>query len=153
MIKTALAYVLACVPMVASANAWDEFEARCLLPYENLQPAVLDALPNTVEAFTVDDEDFAGVVYQNTAPPWFLLSVGKDAVGQKICVMATESDDGTKAFDWRDTQLEAGRYVLTPKDKIDWLASNEWIEPKVFVAIIQYGNMKSYTVMETNLES
>jgi len=138
------------------AGAWEEFEARCLDPYENLAQAVFDDL-TPVEVlkphvnvslhgghFALED----GAVL--TSDPTPLMS------GERLCAVygRAQSDD---AQVWITKKLAEKSYELEGRteDGSFIALTNLWIEPKLNVSVEfeQGGAYVVYQIVETDLES
>lgn len=140
----------------AQAGAWEEFQARCLDPYENLEPAVFDDLTKIdvpeprIEVsrygahFALED---GAVLASDPAP------LGN---GERLCaVHGVAKPSGAKA--WMAEQLAQKFYELEERSDAGSFAllSNLWIEPKLNVSVQfeQSGDYVVYQIVETDLES
>lgn len=140
----------------ANAGAWEEFQARCLDPYENLEPAVFDDLEKIdlseprvpVSRYGAHFALMDGAVLASDPAPL--------GIGERLCAvhgMATPS--GAKA--WIVDQLAQEFYEIEDgsADGSFALLSNLWIEPKLNVSVEfeQGGDYVVYQIVETDLES
>ena len=141
MTKAILAYVLAMLPAAVMAGAWDEFEARCLLPFENLFPVIVDGLDRQISISE--------------------LAVFDLTVGEKLVIELVPQDGelacGVHGADQSDAQalrnrMTAGNRNYVPQGADVW-ASDEWIEPQLRVSVERDADDFILRVIETDLES
>jgi hypothetical protein len=138
------------------AGAWEEFQARCLDPYENLEPAVFDDLKKVnlsdprvpVSRYGAHFALSDGAILASDPAPL--------QVGERLCAVHGLADpSGAKA--WIADQLAREFYEIEERsaDGSFALLSNLWIEPKlnVSVAFEQGGEYVIYQIVETDLES
>ncbi|MDG1472799.1 MAG: hypothetical protein P8Q26_14740 [Ascidiaceihabitans sp.] len=169
MTKAILAYVIAMLPAAVMADAWDEFEARCLLPFEHFAPVVADDLerltsvraavflsPNAIQ-FTLPDNM---ILYSDPAP---IQKIGgvflPEGEVERLCgVQGTrrDVDQGLKA--WIEQQREGANYetvLQSYSGGFTMLVSAEWIEPRLVLTVKrdQDTGRVDYSIMETDLES
>jgi hypothetical protein len=142
----------------AQAGAWEEFQARCLDPYENLEPAVFDDLTKIdvpeprIEVsrygahFALED---GAVLFSDPAPV---------SDGERLCG-AYGSDRETELSDrWIEAQLAERNYEVTLETyagRHTELQSTLWIEPRLTVSILRDldAGLVTYQILETDLES
>ena len=153
----AVALVMLCLPAnVAEAGAWKEFQARCLDPYENLEPAVFDdlkrvGLRHSDVSISKYGGHFAvktGVISSDPAP------LGE---GERLCAYQGQLTEQDGAQDWIAKQLSENLYELETRaeDGSFIVLSNLWIEPKLSVTVqyLRDQNRVVYQIVETDLES
>jgi len=129
---------LGAVPVGANTfqQTWSEFENRCLIPFEDFKPAIVDDLSpiaGRADAYQLEN----GSV---------LVVGGSEDFGRRSC--SVEGSGLVRGFKaWVATALETGRYRQTDEPGV-WM-SHEWIEPRILVQ----KTPKSIRVVETELES
>jgi len=131
------------MPMAAQAGAWEEFQARCLTPYESMFPPIYSGLEQ-VEA----DEN------TNT----YLLPGGARLVidllpdeGFSACYVLDPSGQSEQAFDqWISEAVGTQRYE---KMGTDLWYSYQWIEPVLAVSKRHEGNAVILQILETDLDA
>jgi hypothetical protein len=131
------------MPMAAQAGAWEEFQTRCLTPYEAMFPPILDGLER-IEA--------------NADTPTYLLPGGGKLVinlvpdeGFSSCCLNDPSGQSGQAFDqWIAEAVSTQSYVEMGENL--W-HSYQWIEPVLAVSKRHYGGAVILQVLETELES
>jgi hypothetical protein len=137
------AMLLSILPLTAQAGGWEEFQARCLDPYENLFPPIVDGLEpvsssENEPAYRLSDRE---VLVIELTP--------EDAAS--ACRLDDQTGQSAAAFDeWISSAVAAGRYEKVGPDTWN---SFEWIEPRVAVQKRQQGGSVTLRVMETELES
>lgn len=131
---------------VQAGAAWDMFEARCLDPFEHQAEAVVSGLA----AQPVDQMHDAKLVFTGSDGLILVLDAAPRE-GNRSCAVVTQGadalDDGYVR--WAGAVTAERRYVADG----DVLASAEWIEPQVHVAVTLDASGATYTVLETDLES
>jgi hypothetical protein len=140
----------------AQAGAWEEFQARCLSPYENLAPAVFDDLEKVVPSEPRVAVSRFGAYFALTDGAVLASDPAPLGTGVRLCaVHGMAHPPGAKA--WAAKQLAQKLYELEEHndDGSFALLSNLWIEPKlnVSVAFKQGGDYVVYQIVETDLES
>lgn len=144
----------------APASAWETFEARCLVPMENLER------PKTEDLFEVENDysEVEGTRAFVNADRTFILWTGVSAgTGGDFCTLLdihySEMDGSDVSFDaWANRQIKTGRYVdvsqQDPHAPITF-QSTEWREPRIEVGSGWYAasDGPSLSVRETDLES
>lgn len=143
MIKILVILALMQIPLPARAGAWEEFQARCLTPYEAMFPPILDGLER-IEA----DVD----------TPTYLLPGGAKLVinlvpdeGFSSCYLSDPSGRSERAFDqWIKEAVSTQSYVEMGGNL--W-HSYQWIEPVLAVSKRREGDTVILQVLETDLES
>ncbi len=149
----------------AHADAWSEFETRCLAPIEDLElshPADL----KLVDQFKIKAQNQDIHYYQD--PSWsYSIMVVDSADGERTntgCgVSAANSDQYQPLVDkfdaWAAEQINAGRYEppspSNDTDQYKELLSVEFREPKVLVkfGFFEGSSSVDLLVLETDLES
>ncbi len=137
------AVLLSILPMAAQAGGWEEFQARCLDPYENLFPPIVAGLDS---------------VGTSVNEPGYRLSEREVLVieltpedAASACRLDDQTGQSEAAFDqWITAAVAAGRYEKVSDDTWN---SYEWIEPRIAVQKRQQGHSVTLRVMETDLES
>lgn len=135
--------ILTLMPMAAQAGAWEEFQARCLMPYESMFPPIFDGL-----------EELGSDVDR----PTYLLPDGGRMVinlvpegGFSACSVMDPSGKSEQAFDrWITQAVDAGRYEKTGENL--WY-SYQWIEPVVAVSKRHEGDAVILQILETDLDA
>ena len=173
MTKALLAYVLAMLPLAVQADAWDEFEARCLMPFEHFTPAVVDDLrPLPDQTSTGALSDYA---IQFGLPDDAVLSVDSAPVRklselfypsgrvERLCSVRGNDHDLSMRDAWVAQQGLAKSYLITlashsaSYNELDYfeMISTEWIEPRLIVSISRNSDtgQVGYNILETDLES
>ncbi len=136
-----------CMPIAAQADAWDEFVARCLDPYEHLSFEVVSGL----DVQPVDQMHDARQVYGPTEEGYLLVLDAAPSIGERACsVEFAGVEDSQAARDWMIEQVASGRYALGDDG---WLVSQDWIEPRLMVRAEASKARTYYAVVETDLES
>ena len=140
----------------AQAGTWEDFQSRCLDPYENLEPAVFDDLTRIELAdpqvevsrygghFTLEE---GAVLASDPAP------LGD---GERLCAVYGQAS-GPEAEAWIAEQLDKEFYELEERnaDGSFVALTNLWIEPKLSVTFRydQEGKYVLFQIVETLLES
>ncbi len=139
--------VLCAAPLAAQADAWDEFVARCLDPYEHLSFEVVSGL----DPQPVDQMHDARRVYGPTDEGYLLVLDAAPSLGERACsVEFAGAEDSQAAHAWMVEQLASGRYATGENG---WLVSQDWIEPRLMVRAETSNARTYYAVVETDLES
>lgn len=113
-----------CIPTFAHARpiaqVWAAFEQRCLIPFEDFQPAHVTDLPPV-----------AGRAGAYHLPKGAMLVLGvADDTGTRSC--AVEGGGLQKGYrEWTAQSLQTGEYRETETPGL-WM-SHEWIEPRIIV--------------------
>jgi hypothetical protein len=140
----------------AQAGTWEDFQSRCLDPYENLEPAVFDDLTALEIAeprieisrygghFTLEN---GAVLTSDPAP------LGE---GERLCAVSGPIN-GEDAQAWVTEQLAKKYYEIAERsaDGSYVTLTNLWIEPKLSVTF-QYelgGKHALFQITEALLES
>ena len=137
----------------AQAGAWEEFEARCLVPMENLFPSLVGGL-NAVSLPGLAEGETAFTGLQGGAI-LILEQAPEDGFG--ACrVYQAEGPAVAKFESWADAQLASKRYVTDPEagagNEIA-LLSNMWVEPVIGVQMRRAKGGIEMRALETELES
>ncbi len=143
MIRVLAIFMLTLMPMAAQAGAWEEFQARCLTPYESMFPPIFDGLQE---------------VGSDPDKPTYLLPGGGEMVinlvpetGFSACYIKDPSGQSEQAFDqWIKQAVEAQRYEKVGKNL--WY-SYQWIEPVVAVSKRHVGDAVILQILETDLDA
>jgi hypothetical protein len=143
-------------------GAWDEFESRCIVPFENFEAPVLTGLKDKpvtishrirvsggqdVQAFTVSEK--RELVFD----PKPDADVAR-ACSLRIKAPYTRSDsEGLRV--WKKNQTRLGRYVRLENSPNETYETVDWIEPRLRVTISEssHGEYRTFTIWETTLES
>jgi hypothetical protein len=137
----------------AHADAWEEFEARCLVPMENMFPFQVDGL-NAVSLPGLADGEIAFSGLKGGA---ILILERTPEDGFGACrVFQAEGPAVAKFEAWADTQLASMRYVTDPQAAAQndvALLSNMWIEPVIGVQMRRAKGGVEMRALETELES
>jgi len=135
------------LPLEAKADAWDEFVARCLDPYEHLTLEVVAGL----EPQPLEQMHEAQRVFGPTEEGYLLVLDAAPTSGERACAIEYAGlEQSQAAHDWMVEQLASGRYV-TGED--GWMVSQDWIEPRLMVRAETGMSRTYYAVVETDLES
>lgn len=146
-LRRCLSALICCLPVAASADAWDMFVARCLDPYEHLSLEIIGNLPEQ----PIDQMHDARRVYGPTDEGYLLVLDDAPVIGERACaVEATGEPASGAAKAWVEMQLASGRYREADNG---WLVSHEWIEPRLMVRVQSSAARTSFAVVETDLES
>jgi len=137
----------------AQAGAWEEFEARCLVPLENLSPSQVDGL-NAVSLPGLAEGEIAFTGLQGGA---ILILERAPEDGFGACrVFQAEGPAVAKFESWANAQLSSMRYVTDPEADAEndiALLSNMWIEPVIGVQMRRAKGGVEMRALETELES
>lgn len=150
----------------AHAEAWEEFEARCLVPMENFNAPISDNLG--ADGLTKFPEKLVSRFSAKSGT----LSIDTESISGDLleCSFAQHSDTSLRDSDgfvgdftnWVGQALKSGRYVgqrsetVEPtKNNLIILQSNEWREPVLEVLLFQEGQTAVWiaSARETDLES
>lgn len=150
--------VILCLMLGATpvqAGAWEEFEARCLVPMENIELAQ----PTDLTA----DKNFKndGDTYSTYAFEAFTLAISDGRAAQsQWCYVTIAASAGTeliaRAQTWRGTHAGSDRYqVIEDTGSGFHMQSLEWREPRIDVTLSRGGDddLVTLRVEETDLES
>ncbi|KAG1649655.1 High-affinity branched-chain amino acid transport ATP-binding protein LivG [Nymphon striatum] len=129
---------------LAQAGAWEEFEARCLVPMENVslrQPDSLEAYKNfkndgdTYSTYKIGKAKLAISDGRGDAPQWCWIDVDH-----------TEATGFSKqALSWGGTAQTGNRYELIEDRVLGYLLrSTTWREPKLEVSLKMRGKGSSF---------
>lgn len=131
----------------AQAGAWDEFEARCLVPFENHFPVIVDGLKPKASK----DAEPSFWINRNSGTVAHLTIELAPSDGELACRLQSDVTADADAFEiWVTEAVSTFRYVQTASGS--W-ASNEWIEPQLAVSVQWDGDAVILRVLETDLES
>lgn len=137
------ALLLSTLPMAAQAGGWEEFQARCLDPYENLFPPIVAGLEAV--GTSVNEPGY------RLSPREVLVVELTPDDATSACRLDDQTGQSAAAFDkWIATAVTAGRYEKVSDDTWN---SFEWIDPRIAVQKRQQGGAVMLRVMETDLES
>ncbi len=151
---TFAAVLLALLATAAQADAWKEFEARCLTPMEEVSLA----LPDDLEADGHFKND--GDTYSTYAFAGFGIAIS-DGRGDRPhwCFVSTEPAASQvfqeRADAWRSSAIAEETYELIGElDPGFHLRSTEWREPRIDVVLTMgdAGTSFNMRVEETDLE-
>lgn len=156
--KTQLVQVISAILIAcgaAQADAWEEFDARCLVPMENVALAQPIDLRHD-KSFKNDNDNFSSYQIDGAR-----LAISNGNMGlPQWCWMSVKGDDAPgfqdAAFEWRGRAQASGRYTLIDKPVLGFvLRSTDWREPKidVFLTMQMKGSQFILRVTETDLES
>ncbi len=135
--------ILTLMPMAAQAGAWEEFQARCLTPYESMFPPIFDGLEEI-------GADADSSTYLLPGGARMVINLVPDG-GFSACYVNDPSGQSEQAFDqWIDEAVTTRRYVQM--DANIW-HSFEWIEPVLAVSKRHENGAVILQIMETDLES
>jgi len=137
----------------AQAGAWEEFEARCLVPMENLSPSRVEGLDAvSLPGLAQGETAFAGL---QGGAILILERAPEDGFG--ACrVFQAEGPAVAKFEAWANRQLASMRYVTDPEAAVEneiALLSNLWIEPVIGVQMRRAKGGVEMRALETELES
>jgi hypothetical protein len=135
--------LLMLMPLPAQAGAWEEFQARCLTPYESMFPPITEGLQE---------------LGADADRPTYLLPEGGRLVidlvpdgGFSACYVVDPSGQAEQAFDrWIKQAVAAGRYEKMGENL--WY-SYQWIEPVVALSKRHEGDAVILQILETDLDS
>lgn len=140
----------------AQAGAWEEFQARCLDPYENLEPAVFDDLTRVGLVGPSVEVSLHGAHFALEGGGFLASDPAPLGEGERLCAV-DGSPQPSVAEAWIAEQVAQKFYELKERsDDGSFVAiSNLWIEPKLNVSVryVQEGDYVVYLIVETDLES
>lgn len=154
MIKRSCAAFLTCLlASSAQSGAWEEFEQRCLLAYENGAAPVTTGLKEVELPGLMEGEvAFFGL----TGNALMVLETAPADATSACRVFYSQTEETQRFTDWLNQQLSKDRYV--PDEETDGSAavsvlSNVWIEPVIGVQWRENRGGFEFRVLETDLES
>ncbi len=137
----------------AQAGAWEEFQDRCLTPFENGFPSqVVNLSPVALPGLQQGETAFSGL--QSGA---ILILEAEPEDGFAACRIFQPEGPAVAQFEaWADAQLANARYVSDPDMPSEngiALKSNLWIEPVIAVQMRRTRGGVEMRALETELES
>ena len=141
-VRTLLILLAGLCAGMAQAGAWDEFQARCLTPYEDFQPAIISGLPLVRDGYALPD---GAVLVLETLP----------GDGTRACRVDHRDAERSGFISWVATVQATERYRLADEENAQRvvLYSDQWIEPQLHVFSEWESGHGSYRVLETELEA
>ncbi|MEP3348119.1 MAG: hypothetical protein ABJN34_17115 [Litoreibacter sp.] len=131
----------------AHAGAWEEFETRCLMQFENQEPAIVDGLEliDTVDGVT------RYLIEKNGDVVSYLGIESEPDDGLSACYIQENSTRSAEAFSkWIAERVDLERYAAT--DDNVW-SSQLWIEPVIELHLQENGDALVIRIVETELET
>ena len=131
------------IPGAVQAGAWEEFQARCLTPYEAMFPPIFDGLEEVAA-----DADSSTYLLPGGAK--LVIDLVPDG-GFSACYLRDPSGQSEQAFDqWINEAVSTQSYVEMGENL--WY-SYQWIEPVLAVSKRREGDAVILQILETDLES
>jgi hypothetical protein len=147
---------LCVVSSAAHANAWEEFEQRCLVPMENVS-LVLPSDLTPIAQFKNDGDPYNEYDVGSGVKLW--VSYGDAGAPQwcHVILPSSSPETGRSFLAWSERAVELRRYeeLAAPRGDRMILRSTEWREPRMDVRVIVPHHLGGLTLsaMETELES
>jgi hypothetical protein len=137
------ALLFSMLPLAAQAGGWEEFQARCLDPYENMFLPIVDGL----EPVASRDHEPG---YRLSDLETLVLELAPDDA-YSACRLDDQSGLSAARFDaWIAAGVASGRYEKVGENIWN---SNQWIEPRIAVQKLEQGTTVVLRIVETELES